>query len=185
MRWVGKSNLTSETCCASSWIAGSSPAMTRCAIALKRRLLLLPDERAVAQLAHRLVQFGLRVHHDRPVPGDRLLDRLARHQQEADALLAGLHRDLVAAVEHDQRAVAGLLAELDLLAVDLLLGQDAERRRRGNERARAREDVGEGMAVDLDLEGLALAGRYRDVEITWIGCDTLDRTGLAPKVADH
>jgi hypothetical protein len=36
------------------------------------------------------------VHHDRPVPGHRLLERLARHQQEADALFAGLHGDLVA-----------------------------------------------------------------------------------------
>ena len=52
------------------------------------------DERAVAQLGNRLLQFRLGVHHDRAVPGDRLLDRLARHQEEADSLFARLHREL-------------------------------------------------------------------------------------------
>src|SRR5215471_20763040 len=63
------------------------------------------DEGAVAQLGDGLLQLGLGVHHDRPVPGDGLLDRLARDQQETDALLARLHGDLVAAVEQHQRAV--------------------------------------------------------------------------------
>src|SRR6267142_4343620 len=35
------------------------------------------DEGPVIQLRDRLLQLGLGVHHDRPVPGDRLLDRLA------------------------------------------------------------------------------------------------------------
>ena len=64
-----------------------------------------------AQLADGLLQLGLRVHDDGPVPGDRLLDRLARNQQEADALLAGLNRDLIAAVEQHQRPIAGALAD--------------------------------------------------------------------------
>ena len=142
---------------------------------------------AVAQLAHRLLQLGLRVHHDRPVPGDRLLDRLAGHQQEADALLAGLHRDLVAAVEHDERAVAGLLAhERPRRPPVDSFGQHAERRRGVAERAGAREDVGEGVAVDLHWEGLPLARRHRDVEVERIGGDALDRALLAPEVAaDH
>jgi hypothetical protein len=35
------------------------------------------DERSAAQLADGLLQLGLGVHHDRAVPGDRLLERLA------------------------------------------------------------------------------------------------------------
>ena len=42
------------------------------------------------------------VHDDRPVPGDRPLDRLPRHQQEPDAFIASLHHDFVAGVEHHQ-----------------------------------------------------------------------------------
>jgi hypothetical protein len=71
--------------------------------------LVVLDERPVAQLADRGLQFGLGVHHDRSVPGDGLLERAARAQQAPDTLLAGLHDDLVATVEHDERAVAGLL----------------------------------------------------------------------------
>src|SRR3989442_6088670 len=39
----------------------------------------------------------------------RLLQRLTRNQQEPNALVPGLHRDLVAAVEEHQRAVVGHL----------------------------------------------------------------------------
>ena len=45
----------------------------------------LLDESAVVQLGERLAQLP-RVHHDRPVPGHRLLERLAGDEQEADAL---------------------------------------------------------------------------------------------------
>src|SRR5258705_12316977 len=51
--------------------------------AASRRL----DERAVAQVLHRLLQFRLRIHHDRPVPRHRLLDRPARYQEKTDALV--------------------------------------------------------------------------------------------------
>ena len=40
--------------------------------------------------------------------------RLARDQEEPDAVVAGLDRDLVAAVEQHQRAVAGALAHQGL-----------------------------------------------------------------------
>jgi redox-sensitive bicupin YhaK (pirin superfamily) len=53
-------------------------------------------EGAVVELGHRLLQLCLGVHHDRAVPGDRLLDGLARNQEKPDAVLAGLHRHLVA-----------------------------------------------------------------------------------------
>ena len=65
----------------------------------------------VPQLADGLLQLGLRVHDDRSIPGDRLPDRLARDEQEADAFVAGLNRHLIAAVEENQRAIAGALAD--------------------------------------------------------------------------
>src|SRR3954471_8803489 len=77
----------------------------------KYAIALTSDKRPVSQFRDRLLQFGLRVHHDRPGPGGRLLDRLAGDEQKADAALARLYGDLVAAVEHDERAVAGGLAE--------------------------------------------------------------------------
>ena len=61
------------------------------------------NECPVAQLGNRLLKFDLRVHHGRAVPSDRLFDRLAGDQQEADAILPGLHRDLAAAVEQHNR----------------------------------------------------------------------------------
>ena len=88
------------------------------------------DERSVAQLGNGLLKLSLRIHNDRPVPCDRLLDRLAGDQQESDAVLAGLHGDLVAAVEQHKRAVAGPLRYQDLIVFARLFGQDAERRRR-------------------------------------------------------
>ena len=39
------------------------------------------------------------------------------------------------------------------------------------------------MALDLDLEGLALARRHEDVEIARIGGDAVDRALLAPELA--
>ena len=85
----------------------------------------------------------LRVHHDRSIPGDRLLDRLSRDEQEPDALVAGLHDDFVAAVEQHERSVAGLGSRFTAsLPVDLL-GQHAARLRRVAERAGAREHVRE------------------------------------------
>src|ERR1051325_12199155 len=123
---------------------GESPTCRQQRAAKKSGSVL--DKGAAAQLADRLLQFLLRIHDDRAVPGDRLLDRLPRHQQEADAALAGLHRDLVAAVEQHQRAIADQLAQQDLFAADLLLGQNSERLRGGAKAAVAFEDVGEGVA---------------------------------------
>ena len=47
----------------------------------------------------------LGVHHDGAIPRDRLLERLAGDQQEANAFGAGLDYDLVAAVEEHERMV--------------------------------------------------------------------------------
>jgi fluoroacetyl-CoA thioesterase len=85
------------------------------------------DERSVAQLGDRLLEFGLRVHHDRPVPRDRLLDRLAGDQQESDAVLASLDGDLVAAIEQHQGAVARPLPHQRFTILTRFFGQDTKR----------------------------------------------------------
>jgi hypothetical protein len=64
-----------------------------------RRLL---DKCAVLEIGHRMPQLLLRVHHDGAIPCDRLLNRLARYQQEPNALRSRLYRNLVAAVEQHQ-----------------------------------------------------------------------------------
>src|SRR5437588_9679510 len=66
---------------------------------------LLPQESAFLELFERLAELVLGVHHDRTVPGDRLLQRLARTEQKSDPILTGLDDDFVAAVEKDQRPV--------------------------------------------------------------------------------
>src|SRR3974377_430049 len=68
-----------------------------------------PDEGAAAQLVHRLLEFGLRAHHDRPVPGDWLLDWFAGHEQEANNLRAGLPGSLVAGGDQAKGEVADTL----------------------------------------------------------------------------
>src|SRR5215472_9914345 len=132
-----------------------------------RRLVL--DKSAVAQFGDRLLELRARIHHDRPVPGHRLIDRLAGYQQEADATLAGLDLDLVAGVEQHERAVAHRLAHEQLFAVDLLFGENTERSRRRSKTAIALENVSEGMAFGFDLQLFAFAGRYHDVEIARVG----------------
>jgi len=57
------------------------------------------EERPFLQLLIGLLQLFLRVHDNGAVPGDWLLERLARDEQEADPFVAGLHHDFVAAVE--------------------------------------------------------------------------------------
>src|SRR6185437_2472003 len=67
------------------------------------------DERARAHFGHRLAQLGFRVHHDRAVPRDGFFNRLAGHEKKADAVLAGLDRDLVAAIEQQHRSIGDVV----------------------------------------------------------------------------
>lgn len=57
------------------------------------------DERAVLQFVECLLQLVLSVHDDRPVPCDRLFNRLAGNQQKANPFRPRLHHDFVSAVE--------------------------------------------------------------------------------------
>ena len=54
------------------------------------------------ELLERLLELLLGVHHDRTVPRHWFLERLARNQQEADPVFAGLHGNLVTAVEENE-----------------------------------------------------------------------------------
>src|SRR5262249_14158712 len=145
----------------------------------------LLDERAVVQLAECLLQLGLRVHHDRSVPGDRLFDRLARYQQEADSFLAGLHRYLVAAVKYDERAVSGSLTQEDLAPVHGLFGEYAERLRGRAESSRALEDISEGVPPGLDRQNLPASRRNPNIEIARIGGNAFDGAAPAPEITAH
>src|ERR1017187_9017225 len=66
------------------------------------------EECSAFEFAERLPELLLRVHHDRAVPRHRLFEGLARDQKKTDSVVPGLHRDLVAPIEQDQRAIIGL-----------------------------------------------------------------------------
>src|SRR5215471_1682155 len=140
------------------------------------------DKGASVQFGNRLLQFGLGVHHDRPIPGDWFLDRLAGDKQEADALLAGLNRDLFAAVEQHKRTVTGAFADDRFPRRGLFLGEDAEWTRSAGERTGSLEHIRKGMPRGLDRKNLATARGHRDVEIARLGGDTIHGSTLAPKL---
>jgi hypothetical protein len=62
---------------------------------------LLPalQEGALFEVAEGIAKLILGVHHDRTIPGDGFLERLAGDKQETDAVVAGLHHEFVAAIE--------------------------------------------------------------------------------------
>jgi hypothetical protein len=78
-----------------------------------REDLCLPvfDECPVADFLERLFQLRLGVHHDRPVPRHRFLERSSRHEKKSDPLIARQHGNLVAAIEQDQRPIAGVVVD--------------------------------------------------------------------------
>src|SRR6516165_6505328 len=143
---------------------------------------LLLQKRPLLQLLKRLLKLLLRVHHDRSVPGDRLLKRLARNQQEANPFVSGLNADLVATVEQDERAIVGFPRRRRVEPADRF-----RRHREGSGRiaelARAREDVRERVARCLDWQRLPFAGAHRHVEIDRIGRDSVHWASLAPEGA--
>src|SRR5260370_25690891 len=65
------------------------------------------QEGAFLQFGEGLAELLLRVHDNRTVPGDRLLQGLAGNEEEADAFVAGLHDDFIAAIEEDQGSIVG------------------------------------------------------------------------------
>src|SRR5262249_9648429 len=102
------------------------------------------DEVAALELLERDAQLFLRVHDDRPLPGDGLADRLPRDEDEARPLVAGADGDAVAVAEVDEVAVARApIADV----------------------GHALEDVGEGGVAAQGRVDEARAGRQADVEV--------------------
>jgi len=58
----------------------------------------LPDEGAVAQISERLLDFFARVHHERPIAGNRFVQRLARNKQKPHGLTGRDHFDMVSII---------------------------------------------------------------------------------------
>src|SRR3990172_3750358 len=75
-------------------LAGSENLIPSCT---RRRRSAMLDKRSVVKSRQRLSQLRLCVHHDRPVPRDRLLNRLARHKQKTNPFIPGLHSDFISA----------------------------------------------------------------------------------------
>src|ERR1041385_8596363 len=60
------------------------------------------QECSLLQLLEGLLQLFLGIHDDRSIPGDRFFEWFSRNQQEPDAVLPGLHFDLITGVEQNQ-----------------------------------------------------------------------------------
>ena len=126
-----------------------------------RRLAAYLMNDAVAQVGHRLPDFGLGVHDDRPVPGDRLAQRLAGDQQEADALFARL--DATSSPESNttsERLPTSSRTSTSSPSTSSSRSAPNGCEAPGNDR-RTLENIGESLAVGLDLQRLALARRER------------------------
>src|SRR5579864_8864064 len=103
------------------------------------------EKGSLLQFGERLLQLLLSVHHDRPIPRDRLFQRFSGDEQEPYAVVPGLHRDLVAAVEQDERAIVRLHRRCRISPLD---GFSRDREWAGcvAEFSAAAKNVGEGMA---------------------------------------
>src|SRR5207253_9433579 len=99
------------------------------------------NESVILKFGNRLPELFLRVHHDRAVPSDGLLDRPARHQQESNPLVPFLHHDPVSAVEEYQRMIADVVHR-PTIGISYTLSQYRARIRGVAERAGARRHVG-------------------------------------------
>src|SRR6202049_3778185 len=136
------------------------------------------DEGAGVQFGYCLGWLFLRVHDNRAVPRDWLLDGLARNQQETNSFYAGLHHDLISAVKEHQRMIADVVDWRSIWFCHIVR-EHGSRLRGVPERARASEHVRKGVARGLDLEPLANSGWHRNVEVIGIGCDAFHRPSLA------
>src|SRR5262249_20879102 len=124
-----------------------------------------------------LPQLLLRIHHDRTVPGDRLLERLAGDQQEPHSILSRLNGNFVAAIKEDERAVVCFRGRGCVRPLDRL-GRNRERTRCVAEFSTAGKNVSECVPARLNRKALALARRDGYVEVDGIGGDSVHGTCL-------
>src|SRR5262249_40064230 len=130
---------------------------------------LVLEEGPPLQLVERQSQLGLRVHDNRPVPGDRFLQRLTGHEQKTDAGLAPFDDDFIATVEQDQRTIVYFRRRSGVWPPADTFRRHCKRLRGIAERSRAAEHVCKRVTRRLDRQGLPLAWRHRHIEIGWIG----------------
>src|SRR5437588_1356250 len=140
------------------------------------------QECSFPQFLVRVLQLSLRVHHDWTVPRHRFLERFAGNQQEADAILAGLHCDFISAIKEDERPVICPGWWNSLKPFDAF-GGHCERGGCVAKFAASREDVGESMTGRFDWKRLALARRHRDVNVNRVRRNSFDWPPLAPEVS--
>src|SRR2546426_210836 len=146
------------------------------------------DEAAVLQLGVGVPQLRLRVHHDRPGPSHRFLERPSGDEQKPDSGFARLHGDLVPRVEQHERAIAGVLTHRRPRRPRPLphaLGQHTARCRGVEDRAASLEHVGERVARGVHGQRLLHPRRDPYGQVPRVGRDALDGTGRAAEVADR
>src|SRR5713101_6478990 len=117
------------------------------------------QEGAFLQFGEGLAELLLGVHDDGAVPGDGLFEGLAGDEEKADAFIAGLDDDFVAAIEEDERAIVGGGGRGGVQP-SYRLGGYRQRLAGVAKFAGAGEDVGKGVAGGLDGQRFSAAGGY-------------------------
>jgi len=57
------------------------------------------EEVALVKFLESLAEFVLGIHNDGAIPGDRFFERLTGNEQEADAIIASLDHEFIAAIK--------------------------------------------------------------------------------------
>src|SRR5262245_19178591 len=141
-RWSTARNLVSD--CASVTV------ITRSSKPFNASPLFMFQKCALLEFAECQPEFGLRIHDDWTIPGDWLLQRLPRHQQESDPVLTPSDNNLVSSIEQYERAVVDLGRRCRMRPPANAFGWHRERFRRVAERARSVEHISECVARGFD-----------------------------------
>lgn len=143
----------------------------------------MSDERPLSDLGERLLQLGLRIHHDRPAPCHGLFEGLTRDEEEPDARGSRVYGDFIAPIEQDQRMIACEIGHT--LRPSDNVGRHGTRVRGVAEVSRTLEDIRKRVTRGLDGERLRSIRWNRDVEVPRVGRDAIHRTPSSPEVTAH
>src|ERR1019366_9833472 len=137
-------------------------------------------EGSFPQCFESLLELHLCFHNDRAIPGYWFLQRLARNEQKADALVAGLHRHVLPRIEQNQRTVTGFGRRRSLEPFHPF---SWDRQGAGciAESSTASENISKSVPRGLNRQGLPFPGRHADIHIDRVSGDPFDRPPLAPK----
>src|SRR5204863_146690 len=125
------------------------------------------DERAVLELFDRLLDLLAAVHHDRTPPGNRLVERLTRHQEEPRRRVAGLHPDRIAILEDDEVTVLD-----DVVGFLVETGPTCQQ-------------VGEGRVAPLHGMHEVRVGLEAHVDVFRVDSNILDRPAIPADLPGH